>query len=161
MSNGYQISWNDVQQKTMIKHGKITVSAFFFFHSNLIFYFRHYAIKAAIQIGYYDQTAKRHPFLGAFGYLYTVFAELYSLFRWEHKVELGLKENKASIDSMQKGAAQPRVYAKDLNAMKAVIPCGHTMGRCREIVEPMFGKIGQLEMQIKYLAEAPTACSPN
>ena len=65
-----------------------------------------------------------------------------------------LKENKASIDSMQKGAAQPHVYAKDINAMKAVIPCDSLMEQFRTAVEPMFSKIGKLETQIKQLAEA-------
>ena len=63
---------------------------FFCLLSNLIFQFRHNAAKSAIRFGYYDQTAKRHPFLGAFGYLFTVFNCLYSIFNWEHKVELGL-----------------------------------------------------------------------
>lgn len=65
-----------------------------------------------------------------------------------------LKENKASIDSMQKGAAQPHVYAKDLNAMKVVVPCDRLMEQFRTAAEPMFSKIGKLEMQIKMLTEA-------
>ena len=65
-----------------------------------------------------------------------------------------LKENKTSIDSMQKGAAQPHVYAKDINAMKAVIPCDSLMEKFRTAAEPMFSKIGKLEMQIKMLTEA-------
>jgi type I restriction enzyme S subunit len=65
-----------------------------------------------------------------------------------------LKENKASIDSMQKGAAQPHVYAKDLNAMKVVVPCDSLMEQFRTAAEPMFSKIGKLEMQIKMLTEA-------
>lgn len=65
-----------------------------------------------------------------------------------------LKENKTSIDSMQKGAAQPHVYAKDINAMKAVIPCDSLMEKFRTAAEPMFSKIGKLEMQIIMLTEA-------
>lgn len=65
-----------------------------------------------------------------------------------------LKENKASIDAMQKGAAQPHVYAKDLNAMKVVVPCDSLMEQFRTAAEPMFSKIGKLEMQIKMLTEA-------
>ena len=65
-----------------------------------------------------------------------------------------LKENKASIDAMQKGAAQPHVYAKDLNAMKALFPDDKLMERFRAIAEPMFTRIGKLDMQIKRLAEA-------
>lgn len=63
---------------------------FFCLLSNLIFQFQHNATKLAIRFGYYDQTTKRHPFLGAFGYLFTVFIYLYSTFNREHKVELGL-----------------------------------------------------------------------
>ena len=65
-----------------------------------------------------------------------------------------LKENKASIDAMQKGAAQPHVYAKDLNTMKALFPDDKLMERFRAIAEPMFTRIGKLDMQIKRLAEA-------
>ena len=63
---------------------------FFCLLSNLIFQFQHNATKSAIRFGYYDQTAKRHPFLGAFGYLFTVFSCLYNILSREHKVELGL-----------------------------------------------------------------------
>ena len=65
-----------------------------------------------------------------------------------------LKGNKASIDAMQKGAAQPHVYAKDLNAMKALFPDDKLMERFRVIAELMFTQIGKLDMQIKRLAEA-------
>ena len=65
-----------------------------------------------------------------------------------------LKGNKASIDAMQKGAAQPHVYAKDINAMKALFPDDKLMERFREIAEPMFSRIGKLDMQIRYLVEA-------
>ena len=65
-----------------------------------------------------------------------------------------LKGNKASIDAMQKGAAQPHVYAKDLNAMKALFPDDKLMEQFRVITEPMFTGIGKLDMQIKRLAEA-------
>lgn len=65
-----------------------------------------------------------------------------------------LKGNKASIDAMQKGAAQPHVYARDLNAMKALFPDDKPMERFREIAGPMFSRIGKLDMQIRYLVEA-------
>lgn len=65
-----------------------------------------------------------------------------------------LKGNKASIDALQKGAAQPHVYAKDLNAMKALFPDDKLMERFRVMAEPMFTRIGKLDMQIKHLAEA-------
>ena len=65
-----------------------------------------------------------------------------------------LKGNKASIDAMQKGAAQPHVYAKDINAMKALFPDDKLMEQFRVIADPMFTRIGKLDMQIKRLAEA-------
>lgn len=65
-----------------------------------------------------------------------------------------LKGNKASIDAMQKGAAQPHVYAKDLNAMKTLFPDDKLMERFRVIANPMFTRIGKLDMQIKCLTEA-------
>ena len=65
-----------------------------------------------------------------------------------------LKGNKASIDAMQKGAAQPHVYAKDLNAMKALFPDDKLMERFWVIANPMFTRIGKLDMQIKRLTEA-------
>lgn len=65
-----------------------------------------------------------------------------------------LKGNKASIDAMQKGAAQPHVYAKDLNAMKVLFPDDKLMERFRVIANPMFTQIGKLDIQIRRLAEA-------
>ena len=65
-----------------------------------------------------------------------------------------LKGNKASIDAMQKGAAQPHVYAKDLNAMKALFPDDKLLEQFRVIADPMVARIGKLDMQIKRLAEA-------
>lgn len=65
-----------------------------------------------------------------------------------------LKGNKTGINLLQKGAAQPHVYAKDLNAMKAIIPCNDVMEQFRIMSEPMFAEIGKLDAQIKLLAEA-------
>ena len=65
-----------------------------------------------------------------------------------------LKGNKASIDAMQKGAAQPHVYAKDINAMKALFPDDKLMEQFRVIADLMFTRIGKLDMQIERLAEA-------
>ena len=65
-----------------------------------------------------------------------------------------LKENKARIDSMQKGSAQPHIYAKDLNAMKTIFPTDKLMNQFRTVTAPMFSKIGKLEMQKKQLTEA-------
>ena len=54
---------------------------------------------------------------------------------------------------MQKGAAQPHVYAKDFNAMQSLFPDDKLMERFRVIANPMFTRIGKLDMQIKRLAE--------
>ena len=64
-----------------------------------------------------------------------------------------LKENKSSIDAMQKGSAQPHVYTKDLNAMKVLYSDNTLMVRFRQITEPFFARIGKLDTQIKCLCE--------
>ena len=71
-----------------------------------------------------------------------------------------LKGNKASIDAMQKGAAQPHVYAKDINAMKALFPDDKLMEQFRVIADLMFTRIGKLDMQIERLAEARNRLLP-
>lgn len=58
-----------------------------------------------------------------------------------------LKGKKASIDGMQKGAAQPHVYAKDLNAMIALIPDGKLLEQFRVIADPIFTRIGKVSAQ--------------
>lgn len=65
-----------------------------------------------------------------------------------------LKENNTKIETMQKGAAQPHVYAKDINALEAVIPNDKQMKRFQAITEPMFARIGTLETQKARLREA-------
>jgi type I restriction enzyme S subunit len=65
-----------------------------------------------------------------------------------------LKENKANIEAMQKGAAQPHVYAKDLNKMEVLFPNEVLMEQYQAISAPIFERIGQLEKIVKYLAES-------
>lgn len=65
-----------------------------------------------------------------------------------------LKENKANIEAMQKGAAQPHVYAKDLNKMEVLFPNEVLMKQYQAISAPIFERIGQLEKIVKYLAES-------
>lgn len=64
------------------------------------------------------------------------------------------KENKASIEAMRKGAAQPHVYAKDVNEMKLLSPDKVLMKRFRTVAEPLFRKIGKLKVENNHLAEA-------
>lgn len=71
-----------------------------------------------------------------------------------------LKENNTKIETMQKGAAQPHVYAKDINALEAVIPNDKQMKRFQAIAEPMFARIGTLETQKARLREARNCLLP-
>lgn len=59
-----------------------------------------------------------------------------------------LKHNKATLDSLRKGAAQPHVYAKDINALKVIIPVEEVLTEYIDIVTPYFKRIGILEKQI-------------
>ena len=65
-----------------------------------------------------------------------------------------LKANKADLDRLQKGAAQPHVYAKDINAMTIMIANKELLLRFNETVSPTFTKIGNLFQQIEKLKEA-------
>lgn len=65
-----------------------------------------------------------------------------------------LKENQTIIISMQKGVAQPHVYAKDINAMKTIVPNNSMLRQFRMVTQPMFTQISKLEMQIELLTEA-------
>ena len=59
-----------------------------------------------------------------------------------------LKSSKASLNALQKGAAQPHVYAKDINALKLVIPEEKYLREYCKCVSPLFEKIKILEEQI-------------
>ncbi len=65
-----------------------------------------------------------------------------------------LKDNKTSVDALQKGAAQPHVYAKDINTLKLMIPTEVILELFTEYVTPYFETIKVLQMQIKLSAEA-------
>lgn len=58
-----------------------------------------------------------------------------------------LKRNKSRIDSLQKGSAQPHVYAKDINALRLYIPNVQILSRFCNYVEPYFELMGNLEKQ--------------
>ncbi|MDE6017111.1 MAG: restriction endonuclease subunit S [Acetatifactor sp.] len=60
-----------------------------------------------------------------------------------------LKENKASLNALQKGAAQPHVYAKEINTMKLNIPAEEYLSTYCKCVSPFFEKIKALQKQIK------------
>ena len=65
-----------------------------------------------------------------------------------------LKANKQSIDNLQKGSAQPHVYAKDLNQLRALIPSLDIVESFHELVKPLFDRIATLEKQVLLLTEA-------
>lgn len=65
-----------------------------------------------------------------------------------------LKTSKESIDALQKGSAQPHVYAKDINAMDLLIPTNDVFERFNQLSVNVFGKIGILQKQNKELIQA-------
>lgn len=65
-----------------------------------------------------------------------------------------LKTSKESIDALQKGSAQPHVYAKDINAMELLIPTNDVFERFNQLSVNVFGKIGILQKQNKELIQA-------
>lgn len=65
-----------------------------------------------------------------------------------------IKDSKAKLDSLQKGAAQPHVYAKDINALKIYIPTDDILYRFCKVVAPYFGKIKNLQRQNDLLLQA-------
>lgn len=65
-----------------------------------------------------------------------------------------LKDNKSQLDSLQKGSAQPHVYAKDINAMSILIPPDSILYSFCKVAEKYYTMIGKLQLQIKKLSEA-------
>ena len=65
-----------------------------------------------------------------------------------------LKDNKTTIDNMQKGAAQPHVYAKDINLLEICIPTEGVLKSFEKKASKYFGTISSLQSQIRLLAEA-------
>ena len=65
-----------------------------------------------------------------------------------------LKDKKTELDSLQKGAAQPHVYAKDINALATLIPPEEMLKLYTKYASPYFEKIGVLKEQIKNLTQS-------
>ena len=65
-----------------------------------------------------------------------------------------LKENSIKLLSLQKGSAQPHVYAKDINAMELLIPQEEITKKYCSLVTPYFTKIKVLQFQNQKLSEA-------
>lgn len=71
-----------------------------------------------------------------------------------------LKANKASLEALQKGAAQPHVYAKDINMMDALIPSDEILRLFTDYTENYFLKIEALEEQINVAQQARNRLLP-
>lgn len=65
-----------------------------------------------------------------------------------------LKDSKAEIDNLQKGVAQPHVYAKDLNTITTIIPSHDYLEKFSRIAKPYFEKIKTVQNQINELQSA-------
>jgi type I restriction enzyme S subunit len=65
-----------------------------------------------------------------------------------------LKANKYQLDALQKGSAQPHVYAKDINAMEMLIPHSELIAHYCAKVDVLFKKIGVLQKQMAAASEA-------
>lgn len=65
-----------------------------------------------------------------------------------------LKENRLALANLQKGSAQPHVYAKDINALEALkAPC-NIRTQFNSLTSNYFNSIGQLTSQLRLLTEA-------
>ena len=71
-----------------------------------------------------------------------------------HFIYCFLKDNKTTIDNMQKGAAQPHVYAKDINALVLCIPTETILNSFENKVSAYYDNIASLQSQIHLLTEA-------
>ena len=65
-----------------------------------------------------------------------------------------LKNNIKAINNLQKGSAQPHVYAKDVNALAILCPTQEMMSKFTRLVTPYFDSIAQNEKRISLLTEA-------
>lgn len=71
-----------------------------------------------------------------------------------HFIFCFLRDNKTTIDNMQKGSAQPHVYAKDINAMELCLPETNILQTFEKKVSKCFDKISSLLFQIRLLTES-------
>ncbi|MBO4658550.1 MAG: restriction endonuclease subunit S [Prevotella sp.] len=71
-----------------------------------------------------------------------------------HFVYCFLKDNKKTIDNMQKGSAQPHVYAKDINAMNLNIPSIVILATFEKQAIKYYDSISTIQFQIRLLTEA-------
>ena len=71
-----------------------------------------------------------------------------------HFIYCYLKDNKTTIDNMQKGAAQPHVYAKDINSLELCIPIESVLKSFEGTASKYFDTISSLQSQIRLLTES-------
>lgn len=71
-----------------------------------------------------------------------------------------LKANKKALDLLQKGSAQPHVYAKDINSLKLIIPPDEILTKFTALVTPFIKKIEVLEKQINKATKARDCLLP-
>lgn len=71
-----------------------------------------------------------------------------------------MQSAKEKLRTMQKGSAQPHVYAKDINALSVLIPDKHLLESFCKIVSQLYDRIGVLEAQNVRLAEARDCLLP-
>ena len=77
-----------------------------------------------------------------------------------HFIFCFLRDNKTTLDNMQKGSAQPHVYAKDINAMELCLPETSILQTFEEKVSKCFDTISSLIFQIHHLTEARNRLLP-
>lgn len=65
-----------------------------------------------------------------------------------------VKANKSSLDALQKGAAQPHVYPKDINALELLVPARDVLDEFCRTVSLYFEKIKTIQRQMKVSTEA-------
>jgi len=65
-----------------------------------------------------------------------------------------LKDNKKSLDNLQKGAAQPHVYAKDINALHLILPTENLLEKFENQVKPYFELISKLTKTIEFAKQS-------
>lgn len=74
--------------------------------------------------------------------------------KWLHFVYCFLQSSKSAIDNMQKGAAQPHVYAKDINALDIIVPEAELLSGFEDLVSSYFNNVQSLQSQLRLLTEA-------
>lgn len=64
-----------------------------------------------------------------------------------------MKTYKESVDNLQKGSAQPHVYAKDINNLQILIPSKDVAKSFEKAVQPFFNEINTCQQKIKKLQQ--------